>query len=385
MNKSRLKVIKGTQKKLEKHKYKFVSAHVTNTRLMGVMGLRIKWKNEEEEIFYQFFHLDSEEFGLDDYKSVMGEQTYQVQKIMASMMGGLGGRLISLTKKQALYLVQEFIDKNKNWQEPLPEPEEEYLFLVDKKIVLSEEETKNLWDKICEPIESVTQLIHYFVMRGVGMDQIGMDYLSTKDLGYMPVDRPSALIKNTIEKIEHNKEVSYMTESLIDVEDHYEMVISEIKVDEESCKIIDAVIQSNMRITMTEAAFTLTRREYLLVYDVEDLIEMISILDEEKMHAMKHSYPSGYLYTEFYPTNDHVKQETYYLNGDVYGVYYITLAHQFVVACYNEKNLKEIQREFGKKKWATYLDFRERIEVDHSLIYEFVHSEYDNIFDFLEK
>ncbi|WP_129595751.1 hypothetical protein [Anaerophilus nitritogenes] len=385
MNKNRFKVIRGKKEKLEKRKYKFVSAYVTNTRLMGVMGLKIKWKNEEEEIFYQFFHLDCEEFGLDDYKSVMGEQTYQVKKIMASMMGGLGGKLISLNKKQAIYLLQEFIDKNKYWKEPLPEPEEEYLFLVEKKIILLEEEIKKLWEKICEPIDSITQLVHYYVMRGVGMDKLGMNYLSTKKIDYMPIEKPSALIKNTIEKIERNQEISYMTESLIDVEDHYKMVVSEIKVDKDSCKIIDARVQSSMRITMTEAAFTLTKREYLLVYDVEDLVEVIGILDEEKMHAMKHSYPSGYLYTEFYPTNDHVKQDTYYLNGDVYGVYYITLAHQFVIACYDEKNLKEIQKEFEKKKWETYLDFRERIEVDHSLIYEFVHSEYDNIFDFLEK
>ena len=48
---------------------KFNFAKVTNSRLMGSMGLLINWERDKENI-YQYFLLDSEGLGLDDYVSL---------------------------------------------------------------------------------------------------------------------------------------------------------------------------------------------------------------------------------------------------------------------------------------------------------------------------
>lgn len=380
MDKRKFRVIKGKKQDPIDIKYGFIQAYVTNTRLMGVIGLRIMWE-ADGDIFHQFFHLDSEEYGLDDYSSVIGKDHEQAEMITANMMGGLGGKFVEVNEKEARYLVKSFVQKNKRWRAPLPESQEEYNFLIKKEVDLSEEEKKKLWNKMCETIYSPIQLINYFIMRAVGLDQKGMDYLSDENVkDYKVVRNPSTLLKNTIHK---NEEDSYITESIVDAESHYKMVVSEIKV--KNKKIVDAEIKSTMRISNIEVAFALNKKEYMLIYNVVDSGKLIKVLDKEKPHAMKNGYELGYLYTEFNPTNDHVKEETYYLKDDIYGLYYITTADQLVVAAYTQDRIKEIVKFLSEGCFGEILEFEEKIELDKSLLYDFIYSDYDNIFDFFNE
>ncbi|QXM06660.1 hypothetical protein [Crassaminicella indica] len=383
----KFKVIKGTKYDSICMEYDFLKGYVTDTRLMGVIGLWIKWKRKDGKIFYQFFHLDAEEYGLDDYESVYGEDRVEIERIKGGMMGGLGGKFVPVNEREARYIIKSYVKKNQKWNAPLPEPQWEYTFLINDEVDLSKEEKMNLWERICEPIESPFQLIHYYIMRSVGKDDEAVNYLSVKDIDYKIVNSPSILLKNTIEIDETGKEISYITESLIDTEKKYKMVVSEIKLvdTEKGLKVKAAQIKSMMRITSTEAAFALARKEYLLVYYVSDMGKLMKVFAKEKVHAMKSSYELGYLYTEFNPTNDHVKRQTYYLNEDVYGVYYMTTADQLVVAAYDEKIIEELQNYFVESKFEEVLELEEKITLDHSLLYEFIHSDKDNIFDFLDE
>ncbi|QEK13188.1 hypothetical protein FQB35_13415 [Crassaminicella thermophila] len=381
MSKSKFRVIKGNKFEWVNSKYHFLEAYVTNTRLMGVIGLYILWKTEDGDTFHQFFHLDAEEYGFDDYMSIYGENMQEVERIIARMMGGLGGDFVSINEKEAKYLVQSFVYKNKKWNKVLPEPKYEYDFILKEEIYLSEEEKLRLWEKICEDIKSYMHLINYFVMRAVGNDEEALAYLSKGHIDYKPVVKPSVLLKNVIEE---DKD-SYITESLVDVGNHYKMFVSEIKVanTEKGLKVEKAEIKSIMKITSTEAAFGLTRKEHLLVYYVKDTGQVIKLLEQEKPHAMKHSHNFGFLYTEFNPTNDHVNSQVYYLNNDIYGVYYITTSDQLVVAAYSQDKIDEIERYFRESIFKELLELEECMDLDNSLLYEFVNSEYDNIFEFL--
>ena len=74
---------------------RFVSAEITDTRLMGVVGLHIHWEVKEAgdwNSFHQFFYFDAEEYGLDSYRSYRGEDEDEVENIIDSMFGGLGER-----------------------------------------------------------------------------------------------------------------------------------------------------------------------------------------------------------------------------------------------------------------------------------------------------
>jgi len=383
----KFKVIKGKKDQTEQMPLQFVRAHVTNTRLMGVLGLRIEWWSESKP-FYQFFHLDAEEYGIDDYIGLYGATQEQVQMTTLQMMGGLGGDLVEVTEREARYLLSWFAKKNREWKNPLPEYEWEYIFLLKEKDPLTSEEIKNLWGKTCEKLRSPFHLINYYVMRAAAMDQEAMEYLSAnKEIAYQPVKQPSTLLKNVIEKVESEESVSYLTESIIDDGAHYLMVLSEIEVAEtpEGLKVLDANVKSKMQITDTEAAFGLTKKEYILIYDVLDMGMLMRQLDYKKPHAMKHGYENGYLYTEFNFTNDHVDCPVYYLNDDIYGVYYMTVADQFIVACYSAERLEELMVYFNGADFEGIITLEERMDLDYSILYEFVHSEYANFYDFLEE
>ncbi|TCO68521.1 hypothetical protein [Marinisporobacter balticus] len=387
MGKNKFKVIKGTKNQDIDRAYRFIKADVTNTRLMGVVGLRITWEREDGQLFHQFFHLDAEEYGLDDYESSIGGDRKQLGTIAAKMMGGLGGDFVSINESDAKYLLQRFVCKNKKNGSPLPDLEWEYNFMLKEDVNLSEEEKQRLWGKICEEIHSPTQIINYFIMRSVGMDDEAIAYLSlNNEIDYKLVNKPSTLLKNVIEMDQDGQGFTYITESLIDEEDEYKMVVSEIKIihKENKVKVEKAEIKSIMKITGREAAFALLKKEHLLVYDVRDMGKVMGLLEKEKPHAMKNSYEFGYLYTEFNPTNAHVNCKTYYLNEDIYGIYYITTADQLVVAAYDQEKIDKIENDL-ENIFGESIELEEIMDLDNSLLYEFVHSAYDNIFDFLDE
>ena len=71
MNHSKFTVIKGGSEP-DFGTRRFLSAYITDTRLMGVVGLQIHWERLEDggaADFYQLFYYDAEEYGLDSYKS----------------------------------------------------------------------------------------------------------------------------------------------------------------------------------------------------------------------------------------------------------------------------------------------------------------------------
>ena len=98
----------------------FVSSYVTDTRLMGVMGVYIHWYLPENNFlkhFHQFFYLDAEEFGFDSYESVLesddGGRYYDIKAIENKMIGGLGGRKMRISEKEARFLIQSYAKMNR--------------------------------------------------------------------------------------------------------------------------------------------------------------------------------------------------------------------------------------------------------------------------------
>ncbi|MBS3994487.1 MAG: hypothetical protein KGZ33_01730 [Alkaliphilus sp.] len=387
MDKRGLRVIKGNKIQAVEKKYSFIEACVTNTRLMGVLGLRITWELEKGEIYNQFFHLDVEEFGLDDFMSLTNGSDEEIEKITNKTMGGLGGKVVSIGEREARYLIKTFVARNKLLRQPMPEPEWEYYFIIKEDVKINKTEIKNLWMNICEKIHSYNQLINYFIMRAVGMDFEAMDYLSVQGgIDYKPVSKPSTLLKNTIESMEQDEETSYVTESVVDMGEQYKMVVSEfhIKLTAQGPRVEKAEIKSVMNITSTEAAFALGKKEHLLVYEIKDIWELLRLMELGKPNSIQNAYEAGYLFTEFNPNNDHVDQAVYYLNEDVYGAYFITAAEQLVVAAYSKHRIEEIKNYFEALTFKEIIELEEQLELDNLMLYEFVHSDYDNIYDFLD-
>ena len=84
---------------------KFNFAKVTNSRLMGTMGLLISWHDNNDKIV-QYFLLDAEGLGLADYVSLKNPTKDEEYKEEERLMGGLGSDRIRISKDEALFLVK---------------------------------------------------------------------------------------------------------------------------------------------------------------------------------------------------------------------------------------------------------------------------------------
>ena len=142
----------------------FVSAYITNTRLMGVVGMYMHFHLPDNQTLgelHQFFYFDSEEFGFENYQSVLGRNPMRLSEIENSLIGGLGGEKIQVTLREACYLLQEYVRFNKKHQIPLPEGLTEYGFLLEQEVFLSEPEHYILINKQCTSVENSYEAVSY--------------------------------------------------------------------------------------------------------------------------------------------------------------------------------------------------------------------------------
>ncbi len=388
MKKDRFKVIKGGGGKASIPKYKFKKGYVTNTRLMGVVGMKLYWENEEKNEYIQFFHLDFEEYGIDGYESVTNVSKEEIDFISAKMMGGLGGKFIKISKRESIYLLNESYKINIKNNEPLPQGVEEYDILLKSKVNIDKDIEFRVWKKICEDIVNDFQLINYFIMRAVGMDRKAQRFLCIEDKlrGFNPTDKSCTLIKNVVELSHVDKEIKYYTsESLVDLDKGYQIIISKIGImeTEDGYRVAYAEVNNKMKISSIEATFQLKKSEYILVYSAEELLDIVEVLDKDKPNAMQNIHQTGFLYTEFNPDNDHVKNPIYYLNGDIFAVYFITTERQLAVGTFCEENLMGIKKYFAQGVFGKLLELEGEFKTDTPLLYEFVHSGYEDFYDFL--
>jgi hypothetical protein len=391
LKRQNFKLIKGGAKEpkitsLENRR--FVSAFVTDTRLMGVVALSFHWKifsSEVWEDFYQFFYFDAEEYGLDTYQSLQGNDIFALTAVEQKLIGGLGGRKVPVTQKEALYLLQHFASESRKLKIPLPEPAKEYKTLLEEPVTLSPKERQTLIEKICTPILSDYQLIHYFVMRCFARDWEGASYLidGDIDLDALAAKKPATLCKNTIEEYtDENGTASYLCEALIDMNGKYELLVLEITVSNR--KVLSATRRSSFRITSAEAAMMMNRPEYVTVYEI--LMDPVEF-DEEFLPlvatAMQTNHENGRLFMEFKKDNDHVNAKVFSLNEDVYGLYYVSDFGQLIVAAYELKVIHSIEQRLQKSTLGSSLLATAKYEFKEPIVYDFIQSEFEDFDDFL--
>ena len=209
MSKPKLTVIEGglSTSKINTDR-EFAGAYITNTRLMGVMGMYVHWKltgYPSAPDFHQFFYFDAEEYGFESYRSVMGNKVEEISRIEQTMINGLGGRKIELTEREVRAILWKYMLFNHDNNIPLPEDYHEYEFLLDREVVFapsttpvtaascstdntpaaepekaihfSAAEQTELIMKICDPIASPFHAINYFLMRCFGHDYESAEWL----------------------------------------------------------------------------------------------------------------------------------------------------------------------------------------------------------------
>lgn len=400
MSKPVLTVIEGGLLTAEKNRKKhFISAYVTDTRLMGVLAVYAHWEldalpslfddADDNDDLHQFFYIDCEEAGLETYNGIYGNDRDEIDMVEQALIGGLGAKKIDITEYQLRGLLTHYKKFNQHQGLPLPQGYDEYGFLIDEDTNLDEVHTEYLMKLICGKITSDYQAINYFLMRAFGRDYSGAAYLADKGC---PLDiyddyHQATFCKNVIDKTKEFEDgaVSYLCESLIERSGNYETVISEVIV--KKLKIVGFRHCSGFPVSAAEAAMMLAKAEFVTVYEVllseEDMDNNIGELTIN-LSAVASSHPNGKMFMAFKPSNDHVNSRVFRLSNDVKGVYFLTYFGQLIVAAYSLQDIHHLENKLQASPLAPFLMITAKYEFKEPVLFEFIQSDFEDFEEFLE-
>lgn len=422
---------------------RFISACITNTRLMGVMVLQIHWKyphKYSDPDFYQFFYIDCEEDGIESYESLFTKGRRGVDEIMSKRSDCLGGIRSKLSKKQAVAVLKEFAEFTIEAGLPLPGNTNEYSFLLEQESVLSTDELFVLMDKQCEPITQTNQLINYFILRSFGKDYRAIDWLAAENVNLHEVfgDLPGATVhknsihlaiksttkpainSNDITESEYadtsdgitydntddktndeaankafddfngmpynstqDKTEHFFCETLIENDGRYSIVTSEIMV--KDLTVTMARMFSHHSLSPDEVRMILNRAEYVTACDlfVNNYV-FTRIFDVHKLKHTATEYPNGILYTFFDKDNSHVCSDEFYLRNDVTGCLFITYSQEVLLAAYDESSIMLLEEKLEACIMDSFVQITGKYEFQEPVLYNFISSDLDSFAQFME-
>lgn len=388
LNKSNFTVIRGgLLDSVTTSRKEFVSAYITNTRLMGVLGMYVHFSLPDNGVMkdiHQFFYFDIEEFGFESYHRVKDGNLLQVKEIENSLIGGLGGEEIPITLKEVKYVLQKYARYNRKHGLPLPEGREEYDFLLKEEVFLNEKEREALIKKQCVEIDSKYEVVNYFVMRCVGKDFEGAALLAEEGVktDLFPDFAAGTFCKNNVEK--GSQPNTYISESLIEIANSYYLMVTSVTLDEH-LTVTDYRKISSFRISPTEAAMMLGRPEFVSVYQLPEGSEPFSkSATKLTRRAMLTDHETGDLYMIFHPNNKHVAKKEYRLNEDILGIYFVTPKGQLIATAYSLAEIRIL--EYDLMTSNAYEDIRpvSTYEFCEPVLYEFVQSGFEDFEEFID-
>lgn len=391
--------------------HRFISAWVTDTRLMGVCCIKARWLAETPEgafDVFQFFYFDWQEYGFETFECFSGEHDAEMKESVAAvergLSAGLGGEKTPLSERELCFLVQSFVEFNESRGLPLPQRLSEAGFMLTPKVSLSDEEQHALICKECTKLSTPFQVINYFLMRCFARDFDGAKIL-TKN--YVRTDLfssfPAAdMLRNSIKEDDKNTgsnsdyyatgsdsdfstfstRKSYLCESLLEFDAKYELAVTRLTL--EGLKVVKYEKLSSFRISLWEASLMLNQPEYVTVYDAAG---ELSDFDVGAFPLLKRSMVSehecGKLFAVYYPNNDHLHQPVYYMYDDLFGICYVLENGQIVLASRSRENIAGLESQLMGSKYGPLLVLVSKYEFNHSVIHDFVNRNYEDFEDFL--
>ena len=384
LKKSDLKVIRGGALSKSLPDEKFESAYATNTRLMGVLVIYIKWKLDKT--LHQFFYIDTTEEGIESYRGIDGEDAEELRFAEQSMLGGLGAGRVLLTMNEAVFLVKRYAEMTRKFGNSLPDDVYEYEFVLRRDAELPRARQEALFRKLCGNVDSPNKLINYFLMRYFVKDFYAVKMLTATDIDTDLFESAgiATLCRNEIlpPPIELGKsedgECTYVCESVIEDDNGHYIIISEIGLD--NSKKRQAVetfeISGVFPISSAEAAMKLSRPEYVTVYEIAGPVDDLLIeLDYHYLGALQNLCEGGKLYIVFNKDNRHMGNSVYLLNDDVKEIIFVTVEDQMIIGSYSLSGIKRLENRMSLSKVAKQLievakyEFKEPILYDYTMSY----------------
>jgi len=388
-------LIKGGKEKKPSLNYKFVSASVTDTRLMGVLGLRVHWLSFEsgnEDLagnLYMFFYYDIEEIGLDSLSVYELNGDDEVALATKSCFGGLGATLYPISEKEAVYLIQSFTCETKKKKQPLPDNAGLLDTILQRSIDMSKEEILALNKKMCTKLVNDYTVVNYYLMRSFGKDFAGADLLKDPNISSdyfddISLNKHATFLKNSIEKFYNNDgRISYLSESLVETENSHFIVISDIRVS--SKKVIEAKKLKQFEISIAEASMLLARGEYVTVYKVLCPMEVFDVdFAQFSIGTTKTAHESGDMYMEFKPDNSHVDTNNFRLYDDISALFFVTDFGELIVSAYSIEDIMYAEDRIENSNISIEVSMDMKFQLANSIMYDFAESGCASFKEFLQ-
>ncbi len=358
----------------------FKFAKITNSRLMGSMGLLIVWE-ENKNSLYQYFLLDAEGLGIADYIGLKNPNKEVAYREEERLMGGLGADRIKISQEQALFLVNYYGNKNFSYEKELPGETDEYIDII--KEYKSELSIYDLYPKICKKIDDEIEFINYMTMRFIAWDRESLMYFSNnEEISNMHITNINGtLLKNTVSKRDDNK---YISEAIYEDSDGYYVskIAFNISKDNDKFKINSILIGEKEPIYDFEVFDEISKPEFLSIYNLDSREEFIELFYKNNPFLLKSEMEYATFFTRFNFNNSHVKDNIYVINNDIKAIYY-AVNNEFFVGTYNEKDRKYINKLL-QCNYKSYLSHKEDLYFDENVLYDFVESESEDFYDFLD-
>lgn len=381
---------------------KFINAEVTNTRLMGALGLYVHWEvsdsSGESLRLRQFIRFDVDLNCIEFLAFARDDDHQKVGDLLHEYFGALGGEMVRLTERQCRYLGCYFVESTLNSGHDIPDDVAQVDFFTDKPVALSDEEKQELMDKICVPVHSDYGVVNYFLMRAFAKDRDAQEYLfsgdaCSGDLRDISFPMPGELIRNNIEPFDRtftieNAErpiVTYLCESTVAVgRDNY-LVLSEIHVDSRNGKVFSIEKTHSQKMSMYESAVVINRPEYIGCFDIISNEKAIKRLITGLCgSAMVFEHAAGDLYMVMNPNNDHVEKQTFRISDDVRMIFFITHADQLLAVSSRDLVSAGVYEALAPFIAADNIMEFGNYQMETPLFYDFIDSDYDDFEEFLE-
>lgn len=359
---------------------KFETAKITNSRLMGSMGLLIKWR-DANDIIYQYYLLDAEGLGISDYTSLKNPSIEQAYKEEERLMGALGADRIVLDEKEALFLVHNYGNKNAYYEKPLPGDTKEYINIIQGyKPVIS---AKDIYPKIYKKITDEIEFINYITMRFIALDKESLMYYSqNKEISNMHITNINAtLLKNRVTLKGKGK---YISDAIYEDSDGYYTckIAFNISKEEEDFKLNSILIGEKECVYDFEVFNEISKQEYVSIYKLNNSDAFIEKLHEDNPFMLRSDMEDGTFFTRFNFDNKHVARDVYVINNDIKSIYY-QIGEQFFVGTYCDRDRRYINKLL-QCKYSKYLELKEELYFDENVLYDFVESGSDDFEYFIE-
>lgn len=366
---SRFQVVEGKQSNRYNHfaDYTFERCTATDTRLMGVVAMRLSWRaaDKSRDRLFQIIHLDFSEFGIDDYGEFFASTPdprggREVRDEWSRVSGSLGGREVTLPLSAALALIEEALAINelhyRNHDEDIQRFRREtlrriaFLKSAAAEALGGESNTGSaapfsVMALVCPKTLSACETVHYFLMRLCDRDFHAAAYLSAyteEALRQSPFAGHgiSSLMRSRLESrapqghrtAEHAENAFICkTITMSDRGYRYSELRLTVALAEGRRKVTSLRTDTSLPISEFEAALQLKQTEYITLYRLDVPPEEFNLDDSPvAARASISPAPNGLLYVLYTRDNTHVDTMDYFLDRDLYGAYLITQKGELV-------------------------------------------------------